>query len=256
MSVSARKTMKSAIVTGALVAVVGLAFIWAQHHSGAPADSSAPLGTKSPSLAREIGPLPQPAPVLTTNAPAQPVVLIGTFASTDPTQGSAIIGRDEQSATLQRTHTEVAPGVWLREVYGNRVVIERGGGNREVLTIASSHGGGGSIPPVAKTTPATPLPASGMQDDVRFGVSSSTDEMQGVHVFPGRNRGAFAKSGLHPGDLITEINGVPTKGLASPEVSALLKNGSDSVVTVFRAGRLQQINVHGGDGSSDSVGPR
>jgi general secretion pathway protein C len=135
------------------------------------------------------------------------------------------------------------PGVWLREVYGNRVVIERGGVREEIMI--SSDGDRASVARLS-TPQAAPPPPSGMADDVRVASSTANDEQQGVRVFPGRNRGAFAKLGLHPGDLITAVNGSPVGGQSSVDVTALLKNGQDTDVTVWRAGRLQQITVHSG----------
>lgn len=114
-------------------------------------------------------------------------------------------------------------------------------GAREVLLDTSSHQGGNAPP---TQTPAAPLPASGVADSVRGASTDANDELQGIHVFPGRNRGAFAQLGLHPGDLVTAIDGVPVSGQASTDIFSQLQSGTDSTVTVFRAGRLQQITVH------------
>jgi C-terminal processing protease CtpA/Prc len=65
-----------------------------------------------------------------------------------------------------------------------------------------------------------------------------------VRVFPGRNRGEFAKLGLHPGDLITAVDGVPVTGQPTSNLETLVKGGGAATLTVFRAGREQQISLH------------
>jgi general secretion pathway protein C len=89
---------------------------------------------------------------------------------------------------------------------------------------------------------ALPPPAA-MADTVRLAQSAADDPMQGFRVYPGRNRGDFARLGLHPGDLITAVNGVSVAGQAGESVADLIKQGSASTITVFRAGREQEIQL-------------
>ena len=248
-----RQTPRYLLAVIAAIAAIVFAterFVLADH----PADTGISSPARAPSLARHTGPAPAPAaPVETSSAgssSAEPFVLTGTMAATDPLAGSAFIGRSEQTVGLQKANTEIAPGVWLREVYATRVVIERNG-VREVLLVTSSHPGGNA--PRSTQTPAAPPPASGMADSVRGASTAADGELRGIHVFPGRNRGAFAQLGLHPGDLITEIDGVPVSGQAGTDVMSLLQPGADSTVTVFRAGRLQQITVHAPNAADPSV---
>ena len=225
----------------AVIWVVADRFESRERQSGTPAS----LAAQSPSLAPNAGPPPTPAaPVdtMSSGSLAGQFVLVGTMAAGDPLAGAAFIGQSEQTVGLHKANTEIVPGVWLREVYATRVVIERNG-VREELSVSSLHQTR-NAPPI-ETAAAAPLPPSGVSDSVRGAPTAATDELQGIHVFPGRNRGAFAQLGLHPGDLITAIDGVPVAGQANTDVMSLLQTGADSTVTVFRAGRLQQITVHG-----------
>ncbi len=72
---------------------------------------------------------------------------------------------------------------------------------------------------------------------------TDNQDMPGIRVYPGRNRGAFARLGLHPGDLVIAINGAPVTGPGAIDLQQMLKDLGHATVTVFRAGRLQQLAV-------------
>jgi S1-C subfamily serine protease len=86
------------------------------------------------------------------------------------------------------------------------------------------------------------LPA-GMDDSVRAGTldreGAEEGTLEGVRVFPGRNRSAFARLGLHPGDLVTAVNGGEVSGDA--DLQQMLQGGGS--VTLYRAGQLQTVTV-------------
>ncbi len=215
--------------------------------------------------------VPTPAPASAPIAPAAPVaksggdtsvalsglVLYGTIARDDPTAGYALLGSTPQNSSLYGSGVEVVRGVLLREIYPNRVVLVRNGVVL-VLPIASSSGGG--VQPGLEAArldgPAPPLPAAA--DTLRAGATDD-ERMPGIRVYPGRNHGAFAQLGLHPGDLVTAINGQPVTGPDVIDLQQMLKDLGTATVTVFRAGRLQQLSVQSADtedgGDPDGDGP-
>ena len=118
--------------------------------------------------------------------------------------------------------------------------------------------------PVARRPPLAALPAdalagrdtlpAGMDDSVRAGAldSEGAEEgtFEGVRVFPGRNRSAFARLGLHPGDLVTAVNGREVS--ADADLQQMLQGGG--TITVYRAAQQQTISVQPlpADGSDDA----
>jgi general secretion pathway protein C len=64
----------------------------------------------------------------------------------------------------------------------------------------------------------------------------------GYRVYPGRNRQAFTRLGLRPGDLVTAVNGTP---LDDPEHGQQIFNtlgaSSEAHVTVQRNGQQQDV---------------
>ncbi len=69
-------------------------------------------------------------------------------------------------------------------------------------------------------------------------------KQRGYRVYPGRNRQAFIRLGLRPGDLVTAINGTPLDDPArGQEVFATLGSSSEAHVTVMRNGRQQDLTL-------------
>ncbi len=94
------------------------------------------------------------------------------------------------------------------------------------------------------------LPA-GMDDSVRAGALDSEaprkEPLEGVRVFPGPVD-AFARLGLHPGDLVRSRR---REVGADADLQQMLQGGG--TITVYRAGQLQTITVQPlpADGSDD-----
>lgn len=176
--------------------------------------------------------------------------LYGTVARGDPTTGYALLGATQQSASLYGSGVEVAPGLFLQKVYANRVVLALNGAVVE-LRIGSSSGSAapGGLEAVHSEDSSPPLATAA--DMLRAGASGN-ESMPGIRVYPGRNRGAFARLGLHPGDLVTAINGAPVTGPDAIDLQQMLKDLGHATVTVFRAGRLQQLAVQHADSADAS----
>jgi general secretion pathway protein C len=68
------------------------------------------------------------------------------------------------------------------------------------------------------------------------------NKLHGYRVFPGRNRQAFNGLGLHPGDLVTAINGTPLDDPSrADEILRTLNSAADAHVTVVRNGQPQDV---------------
>src|SRR4029077_2875644 len=73
-------------------------------------------------------------------------------------------------------------------------------------------------------------------------VDLKSGRMNGFRVFPGRDRTAFARLGLHPGDLVTAINGTPLDDRdRSEQILKTLSSASEARVTVVRGGQQQDL---------------
>jgi general secretion pathway protein C len=213
--------------------------------TASPVPAAMAAGADTPALAAVAAGAGTPAPVALSR-----LNLYGTVARGDPTAGYALLGATQQTASLYGSGVEVAPGVFLQEIYTNRVVLARNGALLEVRIGSSpSSASPGGLGAVQSDDSSPPVATSA--DMLRAGASGN-ESMPGIRVYPGRNRGAFARLGLHPGDLVTAINGAPVSGPDSIDLQQMLKDLGHASVTVFRAGRLQQLAVQHADSADAS----
>jgi len=187
------------------------------------------------------------------------LVLTGVIANTDPKTGIAILGESAPTAKVYMVGDTVPGGARLDSVFPDRVVLERAGALESLLLPQQRAAS------VASATPA-PMPAQrpttadvqildrmrrmietdpGMIGDVmRPQPVFAEGKQRGYRVYPGRNRSAFSRLGLRPGDLVTAINGTPLDDPArGGEIFNTLGSSAQARVTVMRSGREQELTL-------------
>jgi general secretion pathway protein C len=190
------------------------------------------------------------------------LVLAGTIATQDPKHGVAIIS-DGGGPSKVYSVGETVGGATVHSVYLDRVLLDRGG-SLEALTMPRNDG---SSPPAA----AAPRPAAMFGGNPRTAAAvenirrmvqadpsilnevmrtvpsydNKAGRLRGFRAYPGRNRTAFSKLGLKPGDLVTAINGTPLDDpQRSQEVFNTIQTSERATVTVERAGQRQDITLN------------
>ena len=74
---------------------------------------------------------------------------------------------------------------------------------------------------------------------------NTAGRLRGFRAYPGRNRAAFGRLGLRPGDLVTAINGTPLDDpQRSQEVLNTIQSSERATVTIERAGQKQDITLN------------
>ncbi len=196
---------------------------------------------------------PNAAPATSAN-----LALAGTLAGLDPGLGWAIIGANAQAARVYATGATLPGGTKLLAVYPDRVILDRNG-TRESLALPRLSGNAGAAP-VAYQPAGTQ--SGSLVDSVRELMTQDQSavnellrpqpvfagaQLRGYRVYPGRNRGQFAKLGLQPGDLVTAVNGAP---LDDPnralETLRGVGMGPAVTLTIDRNGQQQQLAVDPG----------
>jgi general secretion pathway protein C len=178
------------------------------------------------------------------------LVLAGTLAVRDPKAGLAIIGETAQTGHVYPVGATLPGGVRLHEVYTDRVVLDRDG-SLESLPLPRAIASGrparvaGAEAPLGETVQKLINGGPEVVGDVlRPMPSYSNGKLAGFRVYAGRDRRKFARLGLQPGDVVTQVNGVPL-GDAQHGLDALrtLGGGSTATVTVERGGGTQQLTI-------------
>ncbi len=184
------------------------------------------------------------------------LVLAGTIAASDPKQGFGILGESAANAKLYSVGDSIPGGARLHAVYGDRVILERGGQLEALLLPREYKGGSAAALPQTRTQ----LPATaGAQvvDRVRRMIAQdpgsvaeimrpqpvfANGQQRGYRVYPGRNRAQFSRLGLRPGDLVMSVNGTPLddpqRGM---EIFRSIGSSDQVRVTVERNGRPQEL---------------
>ena len=189
------------------------------------------------------------------NAPqtSMPLVLTGIIAGNDPQNGLAILGQSAQSAKVYAVGDNVPGGAKLHSVYTDRVVIDRNG-QLESLALPRQTSPN-APPPSAAALPENPsiermrrliTEQPGLLTDVmRPQPVIDHGRMNGFRVYPGRNRMAFMRLGLRPGDQVTAINGTPLDDRdRSEQILHTLGSSSEARVTVIRNGQSQDLTLN------------
>lgn len=186
------------------------------------------------------------------NAPQTtiPLILAGVIAEKDPSKGQAIIGDTATSGKLFAVGAMLPGGARLNGVYGDHVLIERGG-RLETLPLPRNPMKGGAV-----NTASSPAPGAQnrLQDNstvlaglVRVQPVFNQGKLGGYRIFPGGTRGtsAFSQLGLRSGDLIVAINGTALDDAArAMEVLQTLSSSASASITVSRNGTSQEVNLN------------
>lgn len=180
--------------------------------------------------------MPTRSPVASTAE----VVCVGTIAVSDPQAGLAVIGDSAHTASLHAVRSEILPGIVLSAVYPDHVVIERNGQPENLALPWRSTAFGGTTAGPARV--ATPRRLTGTGAIPVMARAPRSSAVTGVEVFSGRDRTAFARLGLRPGDIVTAINGSGV-GQRAIDLLALLSGSDTATISVYRAGQMQQIRV-------------
>jgi general secretion pathway protein C len=191
-----------------------------------------------------------------SNAPetSMPLVLTGIIAGNDPQNGLAILGPTAQTAKVHAVGDNVPGGARLHSVYTDRVIIDRNG-QLESLVLPRQAGSTAPAPSAASLPTQSPVVERMRQalteqpgliaDLLRPQAVMDGDKVKGFRVYPGRNRLAFARLGLRPGDEVVAINGTPLddqdRGQA---ILNTLGTSPDARVSIIRNGQQQDLTLN------------
>ncbi len=183
--------------------------------------------------------------------------LFGTRINEGSGQGSAIIATPDGVQSSFAVGDQIMPGVVLKAVSYDHVVIDRGG-SAETLFLDQSAGapggteGGapveGAPPPAASdgggAAPTAPpaLTSALIQRDIGFMPRNEGGRVSGIIV---SSKGAgFAAAGFLPGDIITQVNGRPITSAGDlAGMQAQLRPGARLSLMIERGAATVPVSV-------------
>lgn len=166
-----------------------------------------------------------------------PFKLYGIRINESSGLGSAIIADDSGKQSSFAVGEEIMPGVTLKALAFDHVIISRSGAE-ETLYIDQSGAApvagpaAPSLPPTGPGSafmPAPPPPATGSEqlspqailNGVSFSPRTENGGVTGVVLSAQGANDIFARAGFRPGDIVTQYNGVPVR---SPQDLIAIKN--------------------------------
>ncbi len=150
----------------------------------------------------------------------------------------------------------VPGGAKLHSVYADHVVIDRSGTLENAGAAApAAECVGSRLRPPRQRVPTQPVmdrmrklindEPGLMADIMRPQPVFAQGKQKGYRVYPGRNRQAFSRLGLRPGDLVMAINGTPLDDPArGQEIFRTLGSSSEAHITVMRNGQQQDLTLN------------
>jgi general secretion pathway protein C len=185
---------------------------------------------------------------------SMPLVLSGILAAQDPRNGLAILGPTAAAAKVYAVGDNVPGGAKLHSIMSDRVVLDRNG-KLEFLALPRTLQANAAPPSAAAMQTESPVVERMrklMNDDpglvadiMRPQPVFAQGKQRGYRVYPGRNRQAFVRLGLRPGDLVTAINGTPLDDPArGQEVFRTIGSSNEAHVTVLRNGQQQDLTLN------------
>ncbi|MHB1239662.1 MAG: type II secretion system protein GspC [Gammaproteobacteria bacterium] len=229
--------------------------------------SPAPGATGLPSVA-EIAALhlfgvalPNQARANAVNAPETTLQLVlqGVLAATDAQAARAIISAPNVDQKPYRVGDLLPGNAILKEIYPDRVLLERNG-HYETLRLPQDQSVVGISPSSAFQPAASDAGVAqelrAYRDQLvrnpqsifqllRLVPARQGGQFLGFRVYPSQDRALFTRLGLHPGDLITSVNGIalndPRNGI---EVLSKLRTANNIEVSLQRNGAPQTLAIN------------
>ncbi|GFE79644.1 hypothetical protein GCM10011487_16440 [Steroidobacter agaridevorans] len=195
----------------------------------------------------------QPANTNQQSAPdasdPQRLILVSTSPGRTPYEGTARLGPDPAEPQTYVAGAVLANGAELVEIHADRVLLKRG---TETATLYVAGGGAGAAAALTSLRAAdVPAPSAkraaySITNIIRSAPHYENGLMDGLEIFPGKDRGAFAQLGLQSGDVIFAIDGaVANDVLRAREQLSVLAKGEVVTVTIRRGDVVTDLALDG-----------
>jgi len=184
------------------------------------------------------------------------LTLFGTRINEATGRGGAIIAGPDGEQKSYAVGEEVQPGVTLKEVAFDHVVLTRGGRDETLYIDQSGRAGApnavpgpGAQPGTAGAAGSPPADGSGVtlaqvRSDVGFIPRIDSGKVTGLVVRPQGSGATFRKIGLKEGDIVTQIGGRPVTGPGDIEaLSGQFAKGGNISITVERGAEVLPLMI-------------
>ncbi len=158
--------------------------------------------------------------------------------------GSAIVAGPDGIQQSFGIGDEIVPGVVLKAVALDHVVITRGGSDESLYLDQSQpapvvQADGSVAPPTAPNTTAGPP----LQTQIGFEPRLAGGQLSGLTVSPRGDGAAFKAAGLQAGDVVVAVDGKPIRSIADVQALEGRAPGSQVSIAVERGGQRIPLSI-------------
>jgi general secretion pathway protein C len=239
--------MASARLVWTIMTPVGPFGAWSAAEPASPGPDLASLGSFDPFFRNSDA-------ATQTAVSTLGLTLLGTRVDTVSGRGSAIIAVEDGTQASYGVGEVIVPGVTLKSVGFDEVVLESGGA-AESLFLDQSSGGtpmtpeaagvASAAPKPATASAQTPAPAPRLAADIMFTPRLRGAALNGYVLAPKGSGSAFAAAGLQAGDVLISVDGTPVANIGDPASLAYRIDAGGVGITVERAGKPVNLRIEG-----------
>ena len=168
------------------------------------------------------------------------LTLLGTRVDMVSGRGSAIIAAEDGKQSSYMVGEEIVPGVRLKSVAFDEVVLERGGAAESLFLDQSS----GEAPVTPDAVGMVPDSRARLAADLLVVPRLRGTAITGYVLQPKGSGAAFAAAGLRAGDVVVRVDGAPVASIGDP--ASLVKRMDAGVsVGIERDGQTVNLRIGG-----------
>jgi general secretion pathway protein C len=172
------------------------------------------------------------------------LTLLGTRVDMVSGRGSAIIATEDGKQASYGVGETVVPGVVLKSVAFDEVVLDRGG-VAESLFLDQSTGSPVVTPETTGIGGGPAITRPRLAADVMVTPRMKGTTITGYVLNPKGSGAAFAAAGLQPGDVLVSVDGTPVAGLGDPAALARKLDAGGVAVRLERGGSVINLGIGG-----------
>ena len=171
------------------------------------------------------------------------LTLLGTRVDMVSGRGSAIIAAEDGKQSSYIVGEEIVPGVTLKSVAFDEVVLDRGGSAESLFLDQSS----GSIPvtPDSSGIVASAMSKVRLAADILITPRLRGTTITGFVLTPKSSGAAFSAAGLQPGDVLVSVDGAPVSTISDPASLRQRLDAGGVTAGIERGGQAMTLRIGG-----------
>lgn len=171
------------------------------------------------------------------------LTLLGTRVDMVSGRGSAIIAAEDGKQSSYIVGEEIVPGVTLKSVAFDEVVLDRGGTAESLFLDQSS--GSQPVTPDSAGIVTSAMTKARLAADILITPRLRGTTVTGFVLAPKGSGAAFSAAGLQPGDVLVSVDGAPVSAIMDPASLGRRLDAGGVTAGIERGGQTITVRIGG-----------